>query len=105
MPDPVRRTLHYTELPDMPTDNPLYHEWNLYRRELPRLLAEGHEGKWVLIKGDVILGLYSSDDEATRAGYDKLGLVSAMFVQQIRTEEPLVRVSPYCWPCHTSPSQ
>ena len=43
-------TIHYTELPAAQPDSQLYHEWNFYRREAGRLLAEGHEGHWVLIK-------------------------------------------------------
>ena len=43
-PLPIQRpTIHYTELPEDTPDSPLYQEWNTYRREVGRLLAEGHE--------------------------------------------------------------
>jgi hypothetical protein len=45
-----------------------------YRRELPRLLAEGHEGRFVLIKGDQVFGVWDTFDDATQAGHDRFGL-------------------------------
>src|SRR5437868_3856214 len=45
-------TIPCTELPEAKPDSPLYHEWNYYRREVGRLLAEGQEGRFVLIKGE-----------------------------------------------------
>src|SRR5207247_2194922 len=52
------RTIPYTELPPAQPGNPLATEWELFRREVGRLLAEGHEGKTVLIKDDNIIGIY-----------------------------------------------
>src|SRR5438105_2865886 len=39
------RDVEYTELPEAKPDSPLYHEWNAYRREVGRLLAEGNAGR------------------------------------------------------------
>ena len=39
-------------------------EWNFYRREVGRLLAEGQEGSWLLIKGDDIIGIWDTQEEA-----------------------------------------
>jgi hypothetical protein len=52
-----RPTIPYTELPDGTPDSPIASEWSLYRREVGRLLAQGHENRWVLIKGDQIMGM------------------------------------------------
>jgi hypothetical protein len=49
-PTPQTPTIHYTELPEDTSEGPIAREWNFYRREVGRLLAEGHEGRWVLIK-------------------------------------------------------
>src|SRR4051812_337473 len=57
-------TIHYTELPEGRPDSPLYQEWNFYRREVGRLLAEGHEGRWALIKGEGIVGIWDTEAEA-----------------------------------------
>jgi len=62
---PNRPTIHFSELPPASSDSELATEWEVFRRELPQLLAAGHEGKYVLIKGEQIVGLW--DDK--RAGY------------------------------------
>ncbi len=63
-----RRTRHYTELTELPPDDVLYHEWHTYLRELPRWLAEGAEGKFVLIKGTEIIGMFDTSDAAYEVG-------------------------------------
>jgi hypothetical protein len=93
--DSTGPTIPYTELPDVPVNDPLYHEWNTYRRELPGLLAEGHEGKFVLIKGESILGLFSTLDDAMIAGYARF-LREPFRVQQVRSKEPLIRLPLRC---------
>ncbi len=102
MPEPVRlrRTIHYTELPDLPPEDPLCREWDFFRRELPRLLAEGHEGKFVLVKGEEIIGLFPTEDDAVRVGYAKF-LPESFLVEAIRTEERILFLPWYCWPCRT----
>ncbi|MBL8793047.1 MAG: hypothetical protein JNM56_04020, partial [Planctomycetia bacterium] len=64
-------TIHYTELPEATPESRLQREWNTYRREAARLLAEGHAGRHVLIKGEAIIGLWETDAEAIRAGYER----------------------------------
>ena len=44
-----------------------------FRRELPRLLAEGHEGRFALVKGDQVVSLWDTFDDAHQAGRDKFG--------------------------------
>jgi hypothetical protein len=51
----------------------LKREINTYRRELPRLLAEGHEGRVVLIKGDQVISIWDTDEDAYQAGREKFG--------------------------------
>ena len=69
--DLSRETVPLAELPPLPTDDVHYQEWNTYLREAPRLLAEGHEGKALLIKGDTILGMFDTLDAAKMAGLAK----------------------------------
>jgi hypothetical protein len=45
-----------------------------YQRELPRLLTEGEEGRYALIKGDEILSVWDTDGDAIQAGIAKFGL-------------------------------
>src|SRR5262245_60921326 len=51
-PTAQQHMIPYTELPEDTSGGRGAREWNLYRREAGRLLAEGHEGRWVLIQGE-----------------------------------------------------
>jgi hypothetical protein len=57
-----------------------------YRARLPELLA--HEGEFVLIKGDQVIGFYSDQSEAIREGRSRFGLVP-MVVKRITAIEPV----------------
>jgi hypothetical protein len=76
-------------LTDLPPGSPIETEWNLFRRELPRLLAEGHEGRWVLIKGDEIIGLFDSRREAMSVGTIRFGLTPMLAEQILRWYRPV----------------
>ena len=52
----------------------LEREWDTFLKEMPRLLDEGQRGKYVLIQGDTVLGVWDTLDEAIAAGYDRVGL-------------------------------
>lgn len=52
----------------------LQRELETFRRELPRLLAEGHDGKFGLFHGTTLDSLWPTEDEALSAGYDRFGL-------------------------------
>jgi hypothetical protein len=81
---PILKTIHYSELPDTEPGSKIAQEWDTYRREVGRLLAEGNEGRWVLIKGDQIVGLYETRDEASVAGAQRF-LLQPHLIQQVRT--------------------
>jgi len=66
MPETECPTIHYTELP-ADTSSPIAAEWNFYRQEAGRLLAEGHEGRWVLIKAERIIGIWGAHEAAYEA--------------------------------------
>jgi len=91
MEQPGKRCIHYTELPDAKPDDVYFDEWNTFRRELPRLLAEGHEGKFALLKGPEVIGIYDTWEAGRLAGLQKY-LLQGFLVQPIRTWEPLLRV-------------
>jgi hypothetical protein len=42
-------------------------------RELPRLLAEGHEGRWALVADGRVLGVWDTFSGASEAGYERFG--------------------------------
>jgi hypothetical protein len=80
----------YTNLPEASPDSPLFLEWNAYRREVGRLLAEGKEEQFVLIKGQHLVGLYVTEREAREHG-GRLFPCQSFLVHQVRAQEPLLR--------------
>ena len=51
----------------------LERELETYRNKLPELKGE-NEGRFVLIKGDRVIDVFSSYDDALKAGYTAFGL-------------------------------
>jgi len=65
-------------------------ELETYRRVLPGLLADPEKvGKYVLIRGDELFGVYPTQNEAIEAGYDRFGVVPLLAKQIVEREEPL----------------
>jgi len=90
LPPVERPTIHYTELPEDTSNSPIASEWNFYRREVGRLLAEGQEGKWLLIKGERIIGIWDSEAEAHQVAVQKY-LMQPVLIHQVLTREPVLR--------------
>jgi hypothetical protein len=90
-------TVHFTELPEAKPDSPLYREWNTYRREVRRFLAEGNEGRHVLIKSEEIIGFWDTHDMAMTEGYSRF-LGQPFLVHQIQERERVLRcVTTHQW--------
>jgi hypothetical protein len=88
---PAPRTIPFTQLPESPPDSPTATEWNMYRRTVGRLLAEGHEGKWLLIKGEEIVGIWATLAEADAIRSERF-LGQAVLLKQILAQEPVLRI-------------
>jgi hypothetical protein len=98
LPPVERPTIHYTELPAPQPDSQLFQEWNFYRREVGRLLAEGLEGRFLLIKGEKIIGIWDTEEEAEAVALQKY-LMQPCLIHQVRSREPLVCMSVRFWGC------
>jgi hypothetical protein len=61
---PERPKIHYTELPEDQRNDSIAADWNFYRQEVGRLLAEGNEGRWILIHNRRIIGIWNTQEEA-----------------------------------------
>jgi hypothetical protein len=92
MSQPDYPTIHYTELGPAQPDSPHYQEWEVYRREVGRLLAEGYAGKHVLIKGDEIIGFWDTRWDALGAGYHRFGSGVPFLVHEVQERERVYRV-------------
>jgi hypothetical protein len=84
-------TIHYSELPAAGPDDPLSVEWNFYRREVGRLLAEGLEGKWLLIKKEEIIGIWDTQGEADAVRLERF-LMQPVLMKQVLAREPFLRI-------------
>jgi hypothetical protein len=59
------------------------------------LLAEGHENRWVVIKGEVVIGIWDTYEEASRVASERF-FRQPVLVKQVLESEPLIRL-PYRW--------
>jgi hypothetical protein len=62
-------------------------EFAAYLRELPRLLAEGHAGRYALLKGDEVLSVWDTQRDVLQAGYERFGL-QPFSVKRIDPRDP-----------------
>ena len=65
----------------------------MYARHREQLLATA-EGKFVLIRGHEVSGVYNSTMDAITAGYQRFGNVPFLVKQVVLVETPLSFVSP-----------
>jgi hypothetical protein len=89
LPEAAPATIHWTQLPPPGPESQLAQEWNTYRREVGQFLAQGHEGRHVLIKREEIIGMWETHREAMAEGY-RLFLGQAFLVHQIQERERLI---------------
>jgi hypothetical protein len=88
---PERPTIHHTQLHDSPLDSPITTEWNFYRRIVGRLLSEGHEGKWLLIKNEDIVGIWDTEAAANTVRLERFS-TQPVLMKQILAREPILRI-------------
>lgn len=98
------RTIHFPDLPPLNPSDALFQAWNTYRKEVGRLLAEGHEGKVVLVYEETIIGLFDQEETALAEGYQRYSS-GAFLVHQIREKEPTLRIrgQNLPWPSSSTP--
>jgi hypothetical protein len=91
-----RAMIHYTQLPEDTSGGRGSAEWNLYRREVSRLLAEGHEGKWVLLQCEQIIGIWDTEAQARAVAVERY-LMQPIVIRQVREREPLLRTPTFLY--------
>jgi hypothetical protein len=70
------------ELPEAPPDSPVAAEWNLFRAEVGRLLRDGYERRFALVKVGHPVTVWDTRRDAIRAGQLLYG-PSLCLVQEI----------------------
>jgi hypothetical protein len=73
-------------------------ELETYRAKLPELLAGNNEGKFVLIRGAIVVDVYGTYEDAIKEGYSRFKL-EPFLVKQIQITEQLQFISRLV-PCH-----
>jgi hypothetical protein len=92
LPPYERPTIPCTELPAAEPNSQLYQEWEFYRREVGRLLAEGQEGRFILIKGEDIIGIWDTAEDAEAVAHHRY-FMQPCLIKQVLSREPLLRLS------------
>jgi hypothetical protein len=90
MNQPCPNTISYRDLPPAQPGSPLAVECDFYRQEVGRLLAQGHAGRHVLIKGPELIGIYDTHEGALAEGYQRFR-GQDFFVHEIQAEERVYR--------------
>ncbi|KAF3978009.1 MAG: hypothetical protein HFP77_04010 [Methylococcales symbiont of Iophon sp. n. MRB-2018] len=62
-------------------------EVETYKKLLPELLNE--QGKFALIHGEELAGVYETYDDALKIGYDKFGISYSFLVKKILASEQI----------------
>lgn len=87
-----------TELKPLPENClPIRTEMETLYHELPRLLSEGHEGKFVVVCGKEVASVWDTYEEALEAAYAKYG-PDVQFIAQPVDRRDLDRLAPYFGP-------
>jgi hypothetical protein len=76
----------------------LEREIKTYTKRLPELSAQ--EGKFVLIEGEEVGGLFETYQDALKAGYEKYG-IKPFLVKKISAAESLANFTRELDLCHT----
>jgi hypothetical protein len=56
----------------------------------------GNESRWVLIKGEEVLGVFDRRTDALEEGYKRF-LLQGFFIHEIPTRERVYRIAPIDW--------
>lgn len=84
-------TIHHSQLWEDTSSGSLSTEWNYFRREIPRLLAEGHEGQWAGVVGEDVIGFWATREEADAACQERYP-GRPVLIQSVRERYQVVRV-------------
>lgn len=90
-----QKVMHWTELSEDTSGGSLATEWNFYLREIGRLLAERQDNRWALIKGEAVIGIWDTRDEALAVATERF-FQQPVLVKQLLEWEPLLRL-PHRW--------
>ena len=66
-----------------------------FYRELPRLLkTRGNRGRWALVHGDEVAGIYPNFDACLEAGYERFGL-SPFLIMEVAEKQKVISMTTF----------
>src|SRR5205809_1077338 len=71
------------EVPDIPEAEPFAEEWKTFKREVFRLVNDGEIGKFAVLKGEQLVGVWDTLSDAELAGRRQFG-DAPFLVQEIQ---------------------
>ncbi len=71
------------EVPDIPDGEPFAQEWQAFKRELHRLVDEGNQGRFALIKGNQVASIWDTLRDAQQAGLFQFG-TGPFLIQEVQ---------------------
>jgi hypothetical protein len=79
------------EVPDIPEGEPFAEEWRAFKREVFRLVNDGMIGKFAVLKGEQLVGIWDTLSDAELAGRRQFG-DAPFLVQEIQLHlKPMCR--------------
>lgn len=76
----------------------LEQELETFAAKLPELMA--NEGKWALIHADRVFDVFTSYEDAVKAGYREFGVDQQFLVKQIQAVETTFHLTRFVEPAH-----
>jgi len=68
-------------------------EYEFYKANKAKWVAEGKEGQYVVIHREDVLGFYPDIEAASGAGYDAYGLHEPFMTHKVAAVEPVIVIS------------
>jgi hypothetical protein len=70
-------------------------EHEVYEARKAELLKAGLEGKWIVIKGDRVIGTFDTPDVAYEEGVKAVGATEPFLLKQIGGQDPVLDLPAY----------
>ena len=83
------------QVPDPPLGEPFAEEWRTFKREVYRLMCAGNKGRFALVKGDLILSVWDTCDDAIQAGRERFA-EEPFLVQEVQLYVKTIRSGYTC---------
>jgi hypothetical protein len=71
------------QVPEPPGGERFLEEWKTFKREVYRLMCCGNRGRFALIKGERVISIWDTENDAIQAGRERFGQ-EPLFIQEVQ---------------------